>query len=252
MTRSFIGVTAYLLLLPTRLRASSSVRVFALPRTMARLAAEMRAALQLLATNITTPDVSQPTRLILQCFLPTHATLLAQEWALGARIVVLVAVVSYLWMTTSFWSLTGIPTRRGNSTAREWRLKDGPSAVAADLFEYGLPARPARTLVAEFLADMVTALERSSALPCANVLCFDAIVNWTRSGVEGTLLLFRGLPLDCLALARATALFACVSSTIEVCSTHPPTLRLLLMTLMTNSGRGGPSTTAVDRDVLQA
>jgi hypothetical protein len=252
MARSLIRVAADFLLLAARLQTSGTVRVLALPSPMAGLAAEVRTALEFLPANVTTPNISQPAGLVLQSFLTTHTTLLAQEGALRARIVVLVAIVGHLWMAASFGTLARVPARRRHRPAGEWRLKNGTAAVAVDLFENGFPARSARALVAKLLADVVAALERSSTLAGANMLCFDTIINMTMRRGEWTLLPLGRLALDRLALTRTAALFTRMSSAVEVSAAHSPTLRLFLMTLMANGRRSGSPTAAVDADMLQA
>lgn len=79
-------------------------------------------------------------------------------------------------------------------------MENCATAVTAYLLKDSLPARPARTFVAQLLAKVVAAFERSSALAGADVLCFEAVVNRARSGTERSLLFLGGLTLNRLAL----------------------------------------------------
>lgn len=157
-----------------------------------------------------------------------------------------------LRMTTSLWSLAGISARRRNRAAGKWRLEDSPAAITADLLKDSLPAGTARTFVAKLLTNVVATLQRSSTLASADMLCFDTIIDGAISSVQWTLLLLGRLALDSFALTRAATLFTSMSSAIKIRSAYSSTLRLLLMTLMADGGRGSPSATAVDCDILQA
>lgn len=142
------------------------------------------------------------------------------------------AVVGNLWVTTSFRSFAGVSARRRKCAAREWWLKDSPSAMTAYVLEDSLPTRPARALVAQLFTNVISTLERSSTLTSANMLCFNPIINRSRGRMQRTLLLLGSLTLDRLALTRAATLFACMSSAVEICSAYSPALRLFFVTLM--------------------
>lgn len=219
---------------------------------MTRLATEVRAAFQFLATHIAAANISQPTRLILKRLLATHTALLAQEWAFRAWVIILMAVVGDLRVAASLWSLAGISARRRNRAAGKWRLEDSPAAMTADLLKDSLPARSTRSFVAELFTNVVAALERSTTLTGADMLCFDSIIDGAVSSVQWTLLLLGRLALNSFALTRAATLLTSMSSAIKIRSAYSSTLRLLLMTLMADGGRSSPPATAVDCDVLQA
>jgi len=85
---------------------------------MAGLVAKVGTALQLTTTGLTTADISEPALLILQCLLATETRLLDQEWTSRTVLVVRMAIVRNLWMTTCFWSFTIVSTWRRLRTAR--------------------------------------------------------------------------------------------------------------------------------------
>lgn len=86
----------------------------------------------------------------------------------------------------------------------------------------------------ELFADVIATLQRPSALASANMLRFNAVINWASSRVQRTQLLLGRLALNSFALPRAAAFFACMSTTIEVGTANSPTLWLLLTALMAN------------------
>lgn len=227
-------MSADFLLLTTRLRTIRAVGILTLPSAMARFPTEVGATFEYFPTDIAATDVSEPAWLVLQSFLAAHAPLLAQEGAFRTWVVVLMTIVGNLWMTASFWSLASVPTRGRLCTAGKRRLKDCPATVAIDLLKDCLSARSAGTLMAQLLANVVAALERSPALASANVLCFKTVINRASSRMERSLLFLRRLTLNSFALTRAATLFTPMPATVEIGSTDASTLWLFFMALMAN------------------
>lgn len=67
---------------------------------MTLLAAEVRATLEFLPTDLATTNLSKPAGLVLQCLLSAKTWLLCQEGALWTSLVIAVAVVRDTWMAT--------------------------------------------------------------------------------------------------------------------------------------------------------
>jgi hypothetical protein len=245
MPTHLLGLTAWLL-------ARLPICILALPVTVARFAAVMEATTQSLTTDLAAANVLQPAWLILERMLPTHATLLDQEWALRARLVILMAVVRDLLMSTRLRPGAWESTRRRFRTARKRWLKDGASTMAADLLEDGFPAASTSTLVAKFCAEVLTALQQSATLPCANVLSLEAVVQSRHCGAQRSLLLLRALPLSRLLLTCAAAFIASMAATIQRHTAHAHTLRLLDMALVADRPGCRPAASALDVDDLTA
>jgi len=132
--------------------------VFAFAGPVARLPTLVRATLQCTSTNLTTSDFREPTRLVLHLMLSAKARLCCEEWAFGATLIVLVAIVRHLRMSARLRSFAIKAAWRRLGTARQGRLKDGTSTVATQLVEDGFPTRAAGTFVAELLTKMIAAL----------------------------------------------------------------------------------------------
>ena len=95
----FIWVATSLFGLAARLLARSTPSIFALAIAVTRLGAEVRATLELSATNLSTADVLQPALLVLETLLATHTTLFDKEGTSRTALVVHVAIVLDLRMT---------------------------------------------------------------------------------------------------------------------------------------------------------
>lgn len=118
VANGLIRVATSLLGLTTRLLARSTASIFAVTFTMAGLGTEVRATLELPATDLTTADVFQPALLVLETLLSTHAMLLNQERTSGTALIVHMTVVLDLRMPASFGSVTLEAAWRRLSTAR--------------------------------------------------------------------------------------------------------------------------------------
>ena len=129
MTADFLLLAAWLL---TRL----TMRILAITRQMTGLEAVVRAALELLPAHFAAANISQPARLMLESLLTAHTPLLHKMRAFGASFIVLMAVVSYLWVSTCLRSIARIPTWRRFSAARQGWLENSSSTTAAELLEY--------------------------------------------------------------------------------------------------------------------
>jgi hypothetical protein len=117
MAYVLIGMAARLLRLTASLLTSLAVRILALPWSMAGFAAEMRSTTELVATDIATANILQPTLLILEGLLSAHTPLLHKERAFGTSLIILVAVVGYLRMTACLCAFASVSARRRLGTA---------------------------------------------------------------------------------------------------------------------------------------
>lgn len=206
VARRLIRVTAYLLLFATWLRTCLAAGIFTLTFAMTLLTAEVYTALEFLATHRTTADVAEPALLIFESFLAAHAHLRGQKRAFWAGVIVLVAVVSNLRMSTGFWSFTWIATWRRLGATWKWRLQDSPATVASNLFEDGFSAGAAGAFMTELFAYVVAALQQTTALPSTDVLGLVAFLGSSWCGSQWSSLLATGLPLMCFTLT-STAVF---------------------------------------------
>jgi hypothetical protein len=111
MAHILIWMPTRFLGLATLLLTGLAVCVFALTRSVTRLATEVRTTTELVATHVAATDVLQPTLLILERLLPAHAPLLHKKGAFGTSLVVLVAVVRHLRVAACFRTLTGVSAR---------------------------------------------------------------------------------------------------------------------------------------------
>lgn len=117
----FVWVITSLLGLSARLLARSTSGILTLANTMTGLGAEVRAALELPATNLSTADILQPALLILQTLLAAHTTLFDKEGASGTALIVHVAVVLDLRVTACLGTIALEAAWRRLSAARERR-----------------------------------------------------------------------------------------------------------------------------------
>lgn len=76
-------------------------------------------------------------------------------------------------MATGLRSFAGKATRWRLSTARLGRMQNGSAAVTADLVKYSLAAASTGTFVAQLVAVVIPAFEKSAAGTKADVLTLD-------------------------------------------------------------------------------
>jgi hypothetical protein len=100
VTDSFVWVITSLFRLAAGLLARSTSSILTLAITVTRLGTEMRATLELSATDLSTADVFQPALLVLETLLAAHTALLHQEGTPRTALVVHMAIVLDLRMTT--------------------------------------------------------------------------------------------------------------------------------------------------------
>ena len=207
MTAALLGLAACLL--------ACLFRVLAQARAVALTPAMVRATTKHLPTGLTAPHVVQPARLVLESPLAAHANLLGQKGAFGTGLIVPVAIVRHLRMSTGFGSPAVESTSWRLGAAGQGRLKHGLAAVAADILKHGLPAAGARTLVAEFRTAVIGALQRPTADARTDVLGLKALVDQSRSGVQRTQLPLEHLPLCRFSLSRTASLAAFMTAAIQ-------------------------------------
>jgi hypothetical protein len=94
-----------LLGLATGLLTRSTPSVFTFAFSVTRLGAEVRAALKLPATDLSTADVLQPALLVLETLLATHTALFDKEGTSGTAFVVHVTIVLDLRVPTSLGTI---------------------------------------------------------------------------------------------------------------------------------------------------
>lgn len=150
--------------------------IFTIPRLMACLSAVVRSAFEWLAADQPTRNISSPTRLILQGFLPAQTCLLCQERTFWTILFLWMATVLDLGMTTILHSGTRKGARRWLSAAWQRSLEHGSPTSTGDVIKKCFLATPARPPMAEVLTTMVPTFELSTTRACTNMLGFDLIV----------------------------------------------------------------------------
>ena len=138
MTSVFVGMTTDALGLSASLLASNASSILAFAWSMAWLSTEMRAAFELLATNLATSNILKPALLILHQLLATHASLFNQERTLWTILIILMTVVLDLRVATRLGSVALHATWRRLSTAWERWGKYSPTTMARNLIKDGL------------------------------------------------------------------------------------------------------------------
>ena len=252
VANGLIRVATSLLGLTTRLLARSTASIFAVAFTMAGLGTEVRATLELPATDLTTADVFQPALLVLETLLSTHAMLLNQERTSGTALIVHMTVVLDLRMAASFGSVTLEAAWWRLSTARKWGSQHCTATVAVDLVKDGFATRSTRSLMAEVLTEVVSTLERSTTWTSADMLSLKAVIDGSNVCIfQLTALTLHGLSFTSLPLTFATAFIASMTTTVQGSSAYSHTLRRLNLTLMADCSGGGPAATAADRNSLE-
>ena len=88
--------------------------------------------------------------------------------------------------------------------------------------------------MAKVLVVMNTALQKPTALPCADMFRFELVSDGSRRRVEWPLLTLGALSLNSLAFSRTTTLVAIVATATEPCPTSPHAIRRLFLALVAN------------------
>lgn len=107
---------------------------------MTLLLAFVGTALKGLSTNVSATDIRKPTWLILEDILATQAGFCGQEWTLRTSLLVAMAVVGHLRVSTVFGTLTCKAAWRWLRSAGKWGLQYSSTAVTAEFVEDGFPA----------------------------------------------------------------------------------------------------------------
>jgi hypothetical protein len=203
-------------------------------------------ALQFLSTGESTAHILKPTWLVLQPLLTTNARSLDQEWTFRAVHIVGVAVVLYLRVPA--WPRFGAaePTFRSSSPTRLWRLENRPTTCTADFLENCFQTTWAGAFVADLLAGMVSAFERTPTNPDADMLCLDLVLCLSL----GLVFSLRCQSLRGFSLTLAASLDTLMTSTVQLRLTCPGTPRVEFFLLIANRGvRCSPASTW-DLDLL--
>lgn len=237
-------VTTKRLGLPTRLLARLG-RVLAFLRPMAIFLTEMGTALEGLAADLTTARVCQPARHIFQHPLAAQARLFGQERALRTVVLVRVAVMRALGVTTGLGPLTWESARRRLRATGLRRKQDRSSTITRDLLEDCFSAGVACTLVAEFRACVAFAFQRSTTDSRTDVLCFDILVNGTEVRLKFAP---RSLTINCGLFPGAASLSARVAATVQSRFANPEALGWFGVALVADANRGIATASTVNRD----
>jgi hypothetical protein len=237
MADGLVWVLTCLLGLAAGLLTRSTPSIFAITIPMARLGTEMRATLELSATDLSAAHVFQPALLVLETLLTTHTALLNKEGTSRASFVVHVTIVLNLRMAARLGTIALEAAWRRLSATGQRRCQNSTTTVAVDFVEDGLSTRAARTLVAKIFAEVVAAFERSATDTGTNMLSLKAVIHRSNMGfLKLTTLALDGLSFGSLSLALATTLVASMTTTIEGRSTDSHTLRRLSLALVADGG----------------
>ncbi|MCJ1247015.1 hypothetical protein MMC30_004226 [Trapelia coarctata] len=206
MTTYFLGFAAELL--------AGFAYVFAFTGSMAKFSAEVGAAAKFSTTDLAATCVGKPAWLIFQVLLAAHAGLFHQEGAFGTGLLVAVAVVRDLRMTTILGSFAFKSARRRSSTTGQRRLKNCSSTMTGNFVEDSLATAATRSFMTELWAWMIPAFQGSTTEPSADVFSLETVVKpWCST--KGTQLSLRSQPFRCFTLSLATVLAALMSAAIE-------------------------------------
>tara|TARA_R110002060_G_scaffold73098_2_gene81871 strand:+ start:3450 stop:3767 length:318 start_codon:yes stop_codon:yes gene_type:complete len=104
---------------------------------MTHLLTEVIAASKFLVAGQTTSNLSEPTRLILQCLLSTYARLLNQEWTFWTLFTIFMALMLHLRMAAG--SLPGTFKSALGRLRTAWLrwLQNRPTTSAANILKNG-------------------------------------------------------------------------------------------------------------------
>jgi hypothetical protein len=86
--------------------------------------------------------------------------------------------------------------------------------------------------VAKLFANVRAAFEQTTALPCADVFGFEAVVYWSRCRMKRPLLALAALSFRSLTLAGAASLVAAVAAAVQHYSTNAHALGRFILTLV--------------------
>ncbi len=166
--------------------------IFALPRPMAGFLAAVESTFQLLAANLTAAHVCQPARLILQPAPAAHAVFGREKRTLWAVLAVHMTVVRHLRMAACLGSPAFKHTRRRLRAARQRRLQNRLTAVAADLVKDGFAAGIAKPTVTQLLTHVVSALQLPLTDASAYMLRLVVVQSSVGSGAQRSDLFLAG------------------------------------------------------------
>ena len=138
MAWRIVGVTTRLFL-PTRLLACSPI-VFASAGPTTDISAFVDATTKLLSADVTAANIVKPARLILELMPSTQARFGCEKWTLWAFLFIHVAIVYYWRMAAGSRSFALEAAWRRLCAARQRRMKNGSTAIAADFFKDGFRA----------------------------------------------------------------------------------------------------------------
>lgn len=124
--------------------------------------------------------------------------------------------------------------------------------MTADLVEYCFPARTTGTLVAELLANVISAFQWTTTRTSADVFRLKPIVNGTWGRIYGTAFPFNGHTLSGLAFAGTASFVASMSTTVESDPADAHALRRFDVALVANGCRGRPATLASNLNLFEA
>lgn len=233
VTDGFVWVLANLFGLSAGLLARSTSSIFTLAVAMTRFSAEVRATLELSATDLSTADVLQPTLLVLETLLAAHTALFDKERAPRTALIVHMTIVLDLRMTACLGTITLEAAWRRLSATRERRCQNSTATIAVNFVKNGLATRSARAFVAEIFAEVVATFERSTTRTSTNMLSLEAVIDRSNmSFLKLTALALDGLSFGSLSLAFAATLVTGVAATVESSSADSHTLRGLNVALM--------------------
>lgn len=224
-----------------------NVDIFALAITMTQLATLVKSTLELLPARLATSWLLKPAWLVLECLLPANAPLLHEKWALGTVLVVCVAVVGNLRVST--WSRSrAVISAFGRSCAtRLWRVKHRLSAMTTDIIKDCLRTRWTGPTVTHLLTSMAAAFQLAATDSDADVLGLDLLMARCRVLV----LPLCGNALHGLLLRRTAAFAVLMPTAVELSSAYPHTLGRADIALVTKTAGSCPPTPTCDVHSLQ-
>lgn len=228
MTRFLAGMTTQGFRLPTRLLAGFQC-ILTVAWSMAVLFTSVRTTLECCTANAATSSVRQPAGLILQHLLATKTDFLRKIGTLRTGLIVRVAVMRRLRMSTSFRTFTRSRARGRLRATRQRRMQDRSTAVTRDLLEDRLPASIAWPFVADLRASVASAFQQPATNPSADMFSFHILVARTEMSFE---LSPQSLALNGLLLTRTASLRTCMASAVQPGLAGSKTLRWLYCALV--------------------
>ena len=137
-------------------------------------------------------------------------------------------------MTASGWSSTSKVAWRRSSSTGQWRLQNGPTAIARHVIKDRLFATITWPFVAELGTGMVPTLELSATNLGADMLRLNIVVERSRDSTKRFQLPSGRLALDGFPLAGTASLTTLMAATIEIRMTDSHALGWLFGSLMTD------------------